>query len=80
MPKTKRELLHQLADKLGGEQAERMRAALKKKSPFDDLLDRPMSDEEFASQLQKAEHDLPKVLAKMKSADWGKPGTWGLPN
>jgi len=24
--------------------------------------------------------DLPKALEKMKSSEWEKPGTWGLPN
>jgi len=79
MPKTMRDLLDQLAGKIGGENGERMRDALKKKSPFDDLLDQPFTDEEFASHLKKAERDFLAAFAK-KKVDWEKPGTWGLSN
>jgi hypothetical protein len=80
MPKTKRDLLHAVADKIGGEHGERMRTALKRKTPFDDILDRTMSREAFVSEMKRLESDLPKAFAKMKTMDWEKPGTWGLPN
>ena len=80
MPKTQRDLLHQLADQLGGEPAAHLRTALERKTPFDDLLDRPMTDEAFSSQLQQLTADFPKTLAHLKSSDWAKPATWGLPN
>ena len=51
MPKTKRDLLYVVVDKIGGKHGERMRSALKKKTPFDDIMDRPMSNEAFASEL-----------------------------
>jgi len=75
MPKTKRELLHAVADKIGGAHGERMRRALKKKTPFDAIMDLPMSDGAFAAELEKLETDLPKAFAKMKKSDWKKPGT-----
>ena len=78
MQKTKRDLLYELADKIGGEYGEGMRAWLQKKAPFDDILDRPMSDEELARQMKMLE-DVPQTLAKlkkMKKTDWAKPATW----
>jgi hypothetical protein len=80
MPKTKRDLLHALADRIGGAHGERLRAALAKKNLLDDIIDRPMSDEEFTSQLEKLARELPAAFAKMKDVEWEKPGTWGLAN
>jgi hypothetical protein len=80
MPKTRRELLLALADRIGGAQGERLRAALAKKDLLDDIIDRPMSDEEFTAQLEMLARNLPATFAKMKDVEWEKPGTWGLPN
>ena len=83
MAKSKRDLLHALADRIGGAEGERMRAALSQPTPFDDLLDRPMSEAEFAAQwrnLDALERDLKSAFEKLRGADWEKPGSWGLPN
>ena len=80
MSKTKRDLLQVLADKIGGDHGSRLRTALKKKAPFDDVLDRPLGDREFAVQLACLEHDFKAALAKKKSIDWDAPDSWGFPN
>jgi hypothetical protein len=80
MPKTKRDLLYAVADKIVGERGERMRSALKKKTPFDDIIDRPMSDEAFDAEKKKLESELPQAFEKMNKVDWEKPGTWGQSN
>jgi len=41
------------------------------------MLDRPISDEEFAAELQKLETMIAALVAK-KAFD--EPGSWGLPN
>jgi hypothetical protein len=79
MAKTRRDLLYAIAKKIGGERGKRMRE-LVRHSPFRDLLDRPLSDEEFADQLDNAERDLPAVLANLERLGPEKPGTWGFPN
>ena len=58
MSKSKRDLLYALADKIGGDHANRLRTSLKRKAPFDDALDRPLSDREFAVQLASLERDF----------------------
>lgn len=78
MPKTRRDLLYAIADKIGGERGKRMREAVRK-TRFPELLDRPMTDEEFATQLRNAERDLPQVLASLETLR-ESPGTWGFPN
>lgn len=78
MPKTKRDLLIAIADRIGGERAKRMREALRDLS-FAHLLDRPLSDEEFAAMLRQAEKDLPSIMANLEPVPT-PPGTWGFPN
>ena len=77
MQKTKRELLYAIAEKVGGVSAEKIRAALAAKTLIDDILDRPISEEEFASQLSNAEKVWPKALARIQSQQWPKSGDWG---
>jgi hypothetical protein len=77
MPKTKRDLLHALADKIGGDQGERLRALLQRKTMMDDILDRPLSEEEFAAQLQKLQQGIPQALERIQGEDWMKSGEWG---
>jgi len=77
--KTRRDLLNAIADKIGGERGKRMRE-LVRHSDFPAMLDRPMSREEFARQLQNAERDLPAILANLEKLGPGDPGTWGFPN
>ncbi len=79
MPKTRRDLLYAIADKIGGERGKRMREAVRK-TGFPELLDRPMTDEEFATQLINAERDLPMILANLEKLPPESPGTWGFPN
>jgi len=76
MPKTEKDLLYAIAEKVGGSRGERMRERLGKKTPFDDLLDSSLSDEEFAAQLKNAETVLPKVFAQIEQMG-GKPRSWG---
>ncbi len=78
MQKTKRKLLYAIADKIGGVSAEKIRTALAAKTPIDDILDRPISEEEFASQLKDAEKIWPKALARLQSQEWAKSSDWGL--
>ncbi len=79
MAKTRRDLLNAIADKIGGERGKRMRE-LVKHSAFRDLLDRELTDEDYADQLNNAERDLPMVLANLERLGPEKPGTWGFPN
>jgi hypothetical protein len=65
MPKTKRDLYNAIADKIGGERGKRMRECFQQ-SPFKDLLNEEISDEDFASHLKKAERDLPKAFAHLE--------------
>lgn len=78
-PKTRRDLLYAIAKKIGGERGKRMRELIKH-SPFRNLLDRPLSDAEYAEQLDHAERDLPMVLANLERLGPEQPGTWGFPN
>lgn len=79
MAKTRRQLLHAIADKVGGERGRRMRELIRL-SPRWDLLDRELTDEEFTDQLAAAERDLPAVLANLEELGTERPGTWGFPN
>jgi hypothetical protein len=79
MAKTRRDLLYAIADKIGGERGKRMRELIKH-SAFRDLLDRPLTDEDFADQLNNAERDLPAVLSNLEWLGPEQPGTWGFPN
>lgn len=78
MQKTKRDLLYAVADKIGGEQAEKLRTMLKQKSVFDGILDRPMTEEEFSAQLEQMAHGLPKAFARIDGPAWMKSEEWGL--
>jgi hypothetical protein len=78
VPKTKRDLLRAVADKIGGEAGEKIRARLQKKTIIDDILDRPMSDKDFDAQLLKMERGLPSALAKLQGIEWMKSDEWGL--
>jgi len=80
MAHTKRELLYTVAEQVGGEHGERLRAMLAKSSLIDDLLDRPISEAEYATQLTQLVTDLPRFMAQRKRGHWDKPGTWGLSN
>ena len=81
MPKTKRDLLYALADRIGGEHGQRMREALAK-PVFQELrmLQRTYSDEEFAAELERMERDTRAALARAKEIELDKPATWGLAN
>ncbi len=79
MSKTRRHLLHAIADKIGGERGRRMRELIRH-SPRADLLDRELTEEEFNEQLAAAERDLPAVLANLEELGSERPGTWGFPN
>lgn len=75
MAKTKRHLLRAIADKIGGERGRRMRDAAQN-LPYLDVLDRPLSDHEYAAMLEQAERDLPTALASFENlgpecASWG---------
>ena len=77
MPKTKRELILTLSDKIGGERGQRMRTAfegsfLKDLKAWDTVL----SDEDFDTQLKKLER---AVFLKI-NGELQNPGSWGLPN
>ena len=78
MPKTKRDLLYAVADKIGGETGEKMRARLQTKTIIDDILDRSMSDEDLDAQLRKMECGLPSAFAKLQGVEWMKSDEWGL--
>jgi hypothetical protein len=79
MPRTRRDLLYAIADRIGGERGRRMREAVRN-SAFGDLLDRPMTEADFVQQLQNAERDLPTVLASFEQLGPEHPGSWGFPN
>jgi hypothetical protein len=80
MPKTKRDLIYALAEKVGGDQGQRMREVIES-SLFKDLkqLDIPLSDEEYTGESKKMEN-FPEFLARLKQMRSEKPGSWGLPN
>jgi hypothetical protein len=79
MPRTRRELLYAIADKVGGERGKRMREMIKHSVRLD-LMERILTDEEFADQLKQAELDLPRVMANLEDLGPADPGTWGFPN
>lgn len=79
MPKTKRDLLYAIADSIGCTRAERLRELLGAKTRIDDLLDRPLSEAEFAAQLKQATTEWPKVIEQIEAMG-EKPKSWGLPN
>jgi hypothetical protein len=78
--KTKKDLLYALANRIGGEDGARLHEQLKVKTPFDDVLNRTMSDEDFATELKKLENDLPKAFVRALRVAIEQPGSWGLPN
>ena len=80
MPKTKRDLLKTIAAGIGGDFGEQICIAFAKQSSFNDFIDRPMSDEEFASQFEKITRDLPNVAGTLNSVSWQKRGSWGQAN
>jgi len=76
MSHTIRDLEYAWADRVGGERGRRLRAALAKRSSVDLLLDRPMTDAEFAAALAKIEN-VPKKVARL----YAMPGdAWGEAN
>ena len=79
MSKTRRQLLIAIAERIGGERGKRMRELLRHSTRLD-LLERLMTEEEFAEQLQRAERDLPGLLAELEDLGPADPGTWGFPN
>jgi hypothetical protein len=79
MPKTKKDVLLALADKIGGERAERIRASfetplLKGLKAWNEIL----SEEEFESQLKKTEIGLKKAALLNRPECPGDPASWGL--
>ncbi|PTX91062.1 hypothetical protein [Opitutus sp. ER46] len=78
MAKTRRDLLLAIAKKVGGERGRRMRQAIRE-AETSGMMDRLISDAEYARQLENAERDLPGVLAKLETV-LESPGTWGFPN
>ena len=62
MTKTRRDILQAIADKCGGKYAERVSLLSKKRPPPDSMLDRTLSDEEFASEMKKLEGEKPHVF------------------
>lgn len=81
MAKTKRDLIHALAEKIGGPRGERMRAVLARPE-FGDLLawDEELTEEAFASQLATMTTTLRELKASGHASDAGLPGSWGLAN
>jgi hypothetical protein len=76
--KTRRDLLLAIAERIGGERGRRMRDAVRN-SAFAHLLDRPLTEEEFTTQLANAERDLPAALETFE--DLGpEVHSWGFPN
>lgn len=71
------QLLLELAEKVGGEHPARMRAALRKKTPFDNVSDQPISDDEFAWQMKGLERDFRNAVAKMKRRNGASQGCRG---
>lgn len=78
MAKTKRDLLCAIAAAIGGERGRRMRDAARQ-LPFPELLDRPISDEEFTRQLEIAQRDLPRALASFEALG-PELRSWGFDN
>jgi hypothetical protein len=78
MSKTRRDLLYAIAERIGGERGRRMRDAIKH-SAFGHLLDRPMTEEQYETQLANAEQDLPGVLANLEELG-PEFRSWGFPN
>jgi hypothetical protein len=56
-----------------------MREAVRQ-AKYDPLLERPISDAEFASRLEQAEKDLPTALESFENLGPEDPGSWGFPN
>jgi hypothetical protein len=81
MARTKRDLIHALADKIGGPRGERMRAVLAKPAFADlDAWDEELSEETFASQLAAMSTAMRETKASGHASDGGRPGSWGLGN
>src|SRR5581483_6820849 len=78
MPKTKRDLFCAIAAAIGGERGKRMADAVRH-LPFPELLDRPITDEEFDRQLEIARRDLPQALASFEALG-PELRSWGFDN
>ena len=79
MPKTKRDLIFTLADRIGGERGRRMKAAfetplLKDLKAWDEIV----NDEEFESQLKRLGQNVGKAV-DLKELGWpDSPESWGF--
>jgi hypothetical protein len=62
MIKTRRDVLQTIGDKFGGKYAERVSLVSKRRPPPDPMLDRTLSDEEFASEMKKLETEKSNVF------------------
>lgn len=78
MAKTRRDLLMEIARRIGGERGRRMRQAIRK-CEFAHLLDRPVTDDEFEAQLKNADRELPTVMATLEEVG-REEGSWDFPN
>ena len=87
MPKTERELLCSIADKIGGKRGKRVREKLGKKLPvaLESLLEKPLSDEEFAALLIRMETsiirygcfaDVPPLFGEVEKTGEKRPTWW----
>jgi hypothetical protein len=65
MRKTRRALLRAIAEKIGGDQSDRLLAALNTKPPVDDTFDRLVSDEEFQLLVEKIGTDVSKAYTQI---------------
>ena len=87
-PKTKRELMYAIAEKVGGARGKRIRETLGRRYPSTICLEKPLSDEEFATQLKRAEVGIRRfgrfssyLYGSMRLNRWARirqPG--GMPN
>jgi hypothetical protein len=77
MPKPKKDLVYALAERIGGEKGERMRATWEK-PPLKGLKawDEIMTDEDFAAKLEMIGDDF----AAKGEIHSEPPGTWGQSN
>lgn len=78
MAKTRRDLLLEIAKRIGGERGRRMRQAIRK-CELAHMLDRPVTDAEFEAQIKNAERELPAILATYEDVGT-EPGSWDFPN
>jgi len=81
MARTKRDLIHALADKIGGPRGERMRAVLAKPAFADlDAWDEELSEEMFASQLAAMSAAMRETKTSGHANDGSRSASWGLGN